>query len=114
VTYEMINPAYKTDRERRNVKDVLGLRAEGKEKETGMAVAMEMTNLFMGSVGESRQPLLNSGMGTGGQNGQNGLNGQAPQGKPINPQPKPQRPKTITPIHQETNRAEQRPPESAL
>lgn len=68
MTYEMINPAYKTSRERRNVKDVLGLRAEGKE--TGTAVAMEMTNLFMGSVGESRQPLLNGGAGTGGQKGQ--------------------------------------------
>lgn len=47
----MINPVYKTNRERKNVKDVLGLRAEGKEKETGMAVAMEMTSLFMGSLG---------------------------------------------------------------
>lgn len=54
----MNNPAYKTERERKNVKDVLGLKAEGKEKETGMAVAMEMTSLFAGSLGESRQPLL--------------------------------------------------------
>lgn len=58
MTYEMNNPAYKTERERKNVKDVLGLKAEGKEKETGMAVAMEMTSLFAGSLGESRQPLL--------------------------------------------------------
>jgi hypothetical protein len=67
----MNNPAYKTDRERRNVKDVLGLRAEGKEKETGMAVALEMTSLFAGSLMESRQPLLKEETG-GGVTGQDG------------------------------------------
>lgn len=56
----MTNPAYKSQRERKNVKDILGL---GVSEEQGRKIAIQMTNmlnpsLFVQENPISRQPLL--------------------------------------------------------